>query len=1584
MASAMEIGVKMRKMLIISIRACYRSVCNHPFLVGALGFLIFLYRSFPFLFSILVSASPVLVCTAVLLGTLLSFGQPNTREIEKEEEVAHDISSFQTGFSEGATVIAEKDEGVVVKTHTESRGVVEERSIEEASLGEDRLRNIDESDNLISFALPVDEISQNFQNENQAREQMDRELCSFELENKKELHEEKSKVEGVSSDDDAIEKEYVFVQRVKDDIIDDEHEETVAELLQNLKGDQLEFLPNSSWKRVNNNEEEDSLDSGSDQAESSSPDASMADIMPMLEELHPLLDLETSQTAQPSHVESAASEKSQKSDDGSDQSDEETVNRIEVEEDGVDDHDDEEEEGGKEDESKSAIKWTEDDQKNLMDLGTSELERNQRLENLIARRRARKMMAEKNLIDFESSDLPFNVAPITTTRRNPFDQLDDSYAAMGLPPIPGSAPSNLQPRRNPFDIPYDPNEEKPDLKGDSFEQEFLTLNQKDSFFRRHESFSFRPSVLGATKHGKQTLSWKPFFVSEHLASEGTSYPSFQRQLSEVSETNLSSVQDTESMSSSDQDERKFDERDLSHETELISNIDHASECVEIGSLSSGEIDPVEMLQVHESNAHHDEVEIVLGGVENLSEMELYSETAGIAMHEELNAGEIETNLGRETVAEESNSRSSQFSLSEGTDNIPDETRVISARLQSGANNLLDSGVSVQDSMEQVNLQNISAGAEDNQNREPLYDSSPLTVGKVASFSSVSSDSATEFNDGAWPPAPAEVISDVKDKDDHVQEANTSCHEENHSGSSHLCMEVNDERCSGDTRDLNQHDVNAELASVALGFVEYNYSSASVPKVMQPVSVDSSLSSDVGSLNVETNTDLGHEQGQADLLHTHEQVQADILHTHEQVQADLLHAESEVQKDNSDDLSSGYHMAFEKSEKSHSSHNESVEEGSVHYDEEPSRFDDGNTSEGVPNANEKLELVESYSLYKSSSNLSMSVSQDLQPLLEVEQVSVVHPNVSSEETGLVEKNSLNKEDIFEVEQDKDGKPDLMASHSQHIFSSDSSVSVPHELQPSPVAEQASPVHPIVPSVESEHAEKTLLQMEDMVEVEQDKLFLSNSFEQGNIDLHQDLDKVASSSLDFQNVQREVKPHSILDNDQPSIDNSLVAPSFSDHDENQKSCTVQVESTETRDQVLPPISFVTSDSSDTPGFKLPTDQVDSEVGLPGELVNEMQEILNSSAEGYRYLVTEENIKESDELKEIDEGFLSELDTVGDFGISDVGVSLHPVLLPEETTVRSAQVSSFSEDAAKNDREIPFLESRSLEDIDLAFKKLKEGVDVEKVTQPSAFQDQHTGDGLESLHPNLLSEENTVGDAQVSSLPRVTTESGQETPFLEARSLEDIDLAFKQLKEGVYVEKLIQPSSVQDQHTGDGAESLHPDLLPEENNVGDPQVSCLPKDTIEIGQEIPLVEARSLENIDSAIEQLKEGADVKKATLPSMEDLLSNDKSEEHVVANSDVQVVEAISQDDADISLEEISEGTPGELPKVLNMKDALADIEVKVVGSAKMAESCDVGSGADEPSKTSVVETQHAPASSSNIHHRRPGSSSSDSDTEITL
>ncbi|XP_020236797.2 uncharacterized protein LOC109816274 [Cajanus cajan] len=130
----------------------------------------------------------------------------------------------------------------------------------------------------------------------------------------------------------------------------------------------------------------------------------------------------------------------------------------------------------KEDEKKAqedgnkGVELTDDDQKNEMDLGTCELERHKRLESLIARRRARKQLKlqiENGLIDMKSV-IPSQIAPLFITRLNPFD----SPRGFDGIEMPGSAPSAL---RSPFDIPYDPFEEKPNLTGDSFDQELKNL-----------------------------------------------------------------------------------------------------------------------------------------------------------------------------------------------------------------------------------------------------------------------------------------------------------------------------------------------------------------------------------------------------------------------------------------------------------------------------------------------------------------------------------------------------------------------------------------------------------------------------------------------------------------------------------------------------------------------------------------------------------------------------------------------------------------------------------------------------------------------------------------------------------------------------------------------------------------------------------------------------------------------------------------------------------------------------------------------------------------------------------------------------
>ncbi|CAN6692906.1 unnamed protein product [Malus baccata var. baccata] len=135
-----------------------------------------------------------------------------------------------------------------------------------------------------------------------------------------------------------------------------------------------------------------------------------------------------------------------------------------------------------------AVQWTDDDQRNLMDLGLSEIERNKRLESLIARRRARKlfkMQVEKGLIDLDTI-IPGQIAPIFVAKNTPFD-----YAKLFSRNLdtPGSAPPILLPMQNPFDLPYDPHEEKPNLMADSFQQEFTTVHQKEMLFCRHESFS---------------------------------------------------------------------------------------------------------------------------------------------------------------------------------------------------------------------------------------------------------------------------------------------------------------------------------------------------------------------------------------------------------------------------------------------------------------------------------------------------------------------------------------------------------------------------------------------------------------------------------------------------------------------------------------------------------------------------------------------------------------------------------------------------------------------------------------------------------------------------------------------------------------------------------------------------------------------------------------------------------------------------------------------------------------------------------------------------------------------------------------
>ncbi|KAI7982465.1 hypothetical protein LOK49_LG15G01275 [Camellia lanceoleosa] len=283
----------------------------------------------------------------------------------------------------------------------------------------------------------------------------------------------------------------------------------------------------------------------------------------------------------------------------------------ELEVESSDDAEDEDEEEAQEDGNK-AVEWTEVDQKNLMDLGISEMERNKRLESLIAKRRARKLLSiqvRRTLMNMGSNDPCGQIASILIPKVNHFPPNSSGEAAVS--PIPGSAPSVLLPMHNPFDLPYDPEEEKPNLMEDNFEEEFVAAPQKDMMFCRHESFSlgaFFPGPVEFDQSRRETF-YCPNFDTKHRVAEIPEYSGIRKQSGKEDPSKQiepESSQEGESMmhinSSRDLDtqqgqasEQVFNLVDIHHEDDR-SEVDTGSNVVrdasgESSSSSSSEMNP---------------------------------------------------------------------------------------------------------------------------------------------------------------------------------------------------------------------------------------------------------------------------------------------------------------------------------------------------------------------------------------------------------------------------------------------------------------------------------------------------------------------------------------------------------------------------------------------------------------------------------------------------------------------------------------------------------------------------------------------------------------------------------------------------------------------------------------------------------------------------------------------------------------------------------------------------------------------------------------------------------------------------------
>ncbi|KAK6127140.1 hypothetical protein DH2020_039119 [Rehmannia glutinosa] len=604
----LEIGIKMKKGVIFTMRGCFRSVCNHPFLVGMLCFLIFLYRSSPFVFSLLVSCSPVLICTAILLGTLLSFGQPNIPEIEIEEKTTYEAVSIKTGVVSRDAIVVEQNESYYVERYSDKSDT------NEPSLSESRRGEICSEGSSNDGAPSVEEKSRGeIESENG-----DNSINTL----KNEWNEERL------SDGEVSENQYASIPNVNDERVESDDEKSFDSETVILNSPDS---PRSPWKHVEEDKEEkddeedddDAIDSESDGAESSSPDASMADIMPMLDELHPLLDEESSHPT-----------------------------------------------------------W-------------------------------KVPIFRLTLLDFDDKTKPFRPSGFACDN------------------IPGSAPSILLQRRNPFEMPYDSSQERPNPMGDGFQEELAALQSREPFFKRHESFNVGPSVFGPNR---QDIKMRPYFVPERAVPEESSYSPFHRQSSELSDSKVSSIPETESVGSvEDLDEQKLLEEDspqspsedqemiLPKEPQLISEINHVSEHIGHGSQSSDEEESSELGEVEKRDI-------------------------------EFSENKFQSHDSDSEDVKRSYSRGSSSSSMSEQSSILDERKNVATE---------ETDVSTQTSVESGDLNIKSTSVDDVSHKEPVYDSSPPAVRKNLSSSSISSDVHVDSNPSLPPVVVKRTVSFVE-------------------------------------------------------------------------------------------------------------------------------------------------------------------------------------------------------------------------------------------------------------------------------------------------------------------------------------------------------------------------------------------------------------------------------------------------------------------------------------------------------------------------------------------------------------------------------------------------------------------------------------------------------------------------------------------------------------------------------------------------------------------------------------------------------------------------------------------------------
>ncbi|KAI3944276.1 hypothetical protein MKW98_016506 [Papaver atlanticum] len=208
--------------------------------------------------------------------------------------------------------------------------------------------------------------------------------------------------------------------------------------------------------------------------------------------------------------------------------------------------------------------------------------------------------------------------------------------------------------------------------------------------------------------------------------------------------------------------------------------------------------------------------------------------------------------------------------------------------------------------------------------------------------------------------------------------------------------------------------------------------------------------------------------------------------------------------------------------------------------------------------------------------------------------------------------------------------------------------------------------------------------------------------------------------------------------------------------------------------------------------------------------------------------------------------------------------PLLMETEDGLGELKLQTQEQHMAEIDLELPVIEARSVEDVNAVLKQLHEGDNWEASIVNKPVLKESTASGHMLDEPLLMETKDELGELTPHTQERHPAETDLELPVIEARSVEDVDAVLKQLHKGDNSETFIVNEPELKESAVPSAESF-------DHMLDDPL-------------ELPVIEARSIEDVDTVLKQLREGDNWEALIVNkpvSKESTVASARSSDHVL-------------------------------------------------------------------------------------------------------